>query len=188
MQEETVIKNRTRVMITAGILLLVSLACSFPLFITPVDSEEAKSEVPPTMEPPPTETVSLPTVEPTNTPEPTAVNLQTAIAADWDGAWVIWFGDDMLKVDIDFLQDGTTITGNAVHKKGHSLAFLGEIATDGMSVSGTWEATDGTSGTFTIYDLGSFAQFNGNLDGRDPFCGARSAANQPAACFLSVTK
>ena len=178
--------NKSQILIVVVAVLAANLACSFPLYITP--AIQPTSALPEIVDQQPLQTETLPTLEPTQTVEPTATSMATALAARWDGPWTIWFGDAQTKVEIDFVQDGIKIVGNAVHKKGHSIAFTGQIAADGVTVNGNWEATDGTSGTFTMYDLDSFAQFNGNLDGRSPFCGARVATNKPASCFVNITK
>jgi hypothetical protein len=86
-------------------------------------------------------------------------------------------------LDIDFLQQGYTLVGNTATDDGQSLLFNGIISQDGMSVSGTWESTNGTSGNFIMALDGNLFAFTGNLGGGVPFCGNRKNSIKPTPCI-----
>ncbi|HEY60215.1 MAG TPA: hypothetical protein G4N92_05980 [Anaerolineae bacterium] len=173
-------KNNSMKITPVLILLIIStLACNFPQLTVPTAEVEIKTEedeAPTAISPTsiPTETIA-PTIEPS-----------PVTMVDWSNVWVVWIGSSSKKVTFDFLQQGSKLSGSAVVEGGHSYALNGTIANDWQSVNGTLESTNGTSYEFTIYLLDTLAQFNGNLNGTEPFCGARDSSAKPATCFASV--
>ncbi len=72
-------------------------------------------------------------------------------------------------------QDGRTFTGTYVNG-----TVEGTI--DGVTATGTWKTTGGTSGPFTWYLLNGL-QFNGNYGGTNQWCGYRSGSGAPSPCL-----
>ena len=163
--------------ITLIALLAVSVACSLPFVISPVEPEEKIVYIEITSTPLPAESTPLPTTEPTTSAETPAVPVNLV------GPWTIWQGTKEKILDIDFLQQGYTLTGNTATDDGYSLLFNGTISQDGKSVTGTWESTNGTTGNFLMALDESLSTFSGNLGGGVPFCGNRSAATKPSPCI-----
>jgi len=165
------------------VILAVTIACSMPFVISPVEPTEKIVYV---------EITSTPVVTPTPAPSPTANPAVPAatptvpaatVSVNLDGAWTIWQGIKEQQLDIDFLQQGYILVGNAATDDGRSLLFNGTISQDGMSVSGTWESTIGTSGNFTMALDSNLASFTGNLGGGVPFCGNRKNSIKPNPCI-----
>jgi len=154
-------------------ILLISIACSLPFTITPVETEEKIVYVEITSTPQATITTQA---EATTTTTP-------AVAVNLDGIWTIWQGSNEQQLTINFLQQGYNITGNVATGDGHSILFKGTINQDSKGVTGTWESTTGTSGTFTMYLSDSLQTFSGNLGGGVPFCGTRTGTAKPSPCI-----
>lgn len=90
-------------------------------------------------------------------------------AGDW---FVLCVGcDGGMKI----AQDGRQISGSFVNG-----TLDGVI--DGVTATGTWRKTDGTSGPFTWYLING-VQFNGNGGGANQWCGYRSGAGAPTPCL-----
>ncbi|MDP2966441.1 MAG: hypothetical protein Q8N39_10485 [Pelolinea sp.] len=168
-----------RLVIVLIAILAVSVACSLPFVISPVQPEEKIVYV---------EITSIPAAPPapTSAPAPTAESPAPAVtptvSVNLDGSWAIWQGTSEQQLDIDFLQIGYSLVGNTATGNGHSLLFNGTISQDGKSVSGTWESTSGTSGSFIMALDASYSAFSGNLGGGVPFCGSRSGT-KPSPCI-----
>ncbi len=105
------------------------------------------------------------------------------VSVSLEGPWTIWEGRDQKRLDIDFLQKGFELTGNAATKDGQSLLFEGVISYDGSTVTGTWESTSGTTGSFVMNLDSSYGMFSGNLGGGVPFCGNRLNTSMPSPCL-----
>jgi hypothetical protein len=164
-----------RLVIALIAILAVSVACSLPFAIAPVQPEEKIVYVEVTSTPvPPTDASADESTPPATTP---------AVAVNLDGPWTIWQGTSEQQLDIDFLQQGYNLIGNTATGDGHSLLFKGTISQDSKSVSGTWESTSGTSGNFIITLDVSVSTFSGNLGGGVPFCGSRSGSAKPSPCI-----
>lgn len=166
-----------RLVIALIAILAVSLACSLPFVISPVEPEEKIIYVEVTSTPVP------PTATPLPPAEPAAPAATPAVSVNLDGHWTIWQGASEQKLDIDFLQQGYSLVGNTATDDGQSLLFNGTISQDGKNVSGTWESTRGTSGSFIMALDASLFSFSGNLGGGVPFCGNRSGVTQPSPCI-----
>ena len=162
--------TQSRLLLLA-VILLISVACTLPFTITPVESEEKIIYVEITSTP------EQPAVEPT---EPAAT---PSVAVNMDGIWTIWQGPGEQQLTINFLQQGYNLIGNTASGSGHSLLFKGTISQDSRGATGTWESTSGTSGTFIIYLSDSLQSFSGNLGGGVPFCGTRSGNLKPPTCL-----
>jgi len=160
-------------------LFLISLACTSPIYIgAPVEQEVKEVIVVVTATP------EVATVEPTQeTQAPASIAVTPTVSVNLGGEWVIWQGSKTQRLDIDFLQQGYSLVGNAATGGGHSILFKGTISQDGKSVTGTWETTSGTSGTFNTFLDATLSNFSGNLGGGVPFCGTRSGASQPSPCL-----
>jgi hypothetical protein len=167
-----------RLIVAVIALIAFTVACSMPFVISPVQPEEKIVYV---------EITSTPIVAPSAAPSPTAnpvvPTATPAVSVNLDGPWTIWQGVKEVKLDIDFLQQGYSLVGNTSTDDGQSLLFKGTISQDGKSVSGTWESTNGTSGSFLMALDSSLATFSGNLGGGVPFCGNRSNFTKPSPCI-----
>ncbi len=184
-------KNKRIIVLAAlTLMLFVSAACSFPLIqISSGTTAEATTapaavftQVAATKEVvevvPAATTVPVATTEPVATTDPARI----AVPIDWGGEWVIWRGSTAQKLNFDLLQQGALLTGSAVIGGGNSLLLKGTLSTDGKTLTGIWEATDGTSGPFTAYLSSALNSFSGNLGGTQPFCGARAGIAKPNPC------
>jgi len=171
-------KNRTTVKFIAMMLVFFTLACTLPFYIATAPEPEEK----------------IVYVEITSTPEEVTESTETVeadqdivvtqtVSINIDGAWTIWQGSVEQQLDIDFLQQGYDLVGNAAIGDGHSILFKGVINQDGTSVTGTWESTTGTSGNFTMDLSESLSSFSGNLGGGVPFCGTRMGTSKPQPCL-----
>ena len=158
-------------------IMAVTVACSLPFVISPVQPEEKIVYVEVTSTPLPPTATTAPAAE------PTLAAATPAVAVNLDGPWTIWQGTGEQQLDIDFLQQGYNIIGNTATGDGQSLLFKGTISQDSKSVSGTWESTKGTSGSFVITLDASVSSFSGNLGGGVPFCGSRSGTAKPSPCI-----
>jgi len=158
-------------------IMAVTVACSLPFVISPVQPEEKIVYVEVTSTPLPAAATTAPAAQPT---QPAAT---PAVAVNLDGPWTIWQGTAEQQLDIDFLQQGYNLIGNAASGDGHSLLFKGTISQDSKSVSGTWESTSGISGSFIATLDASVSSFSGNLGGGVPFCGSRSGTAKPSPCI-----
>ena len=168
-----------RLVIALIAILAVSVACSLPFVISPVQPEEKIVYVEVTSTPVPPTATPLPPAEPA---APVAPSATPTVSVNLDGPWAIWQGTSEQQLDIDFLQKGYSLVGNTATDDGHSLLFNGTISQDGKSVSGTWESTTGTSGSFIMALDGSYSTFSGNMGGGVPFCGNRSGSTKPSPC------
>ena len=173
-------RNTTIILFAISVLLLIVIACTLPIYI--VTSPEATVE----------KEVVVVTAEPTMIPpEPVAPTVAVAptyavtptVSVNLDGPWTIWEGRDQKRLDIDFLQKGFEVTGNAATEDGQSILYKGSISYDGTSVSGTWESTSGTTGSFVMYLESSYSMFSGNMGGGVPFCGNRLNTSMPSPCL-----
>ena len=170
-------KNKNKWIILACLVILGTfLACELPISVMLPTSEAKEPEVVvitviATAEPAAEPTDAIPTA----TAEPAPV--------DWSGAWTVWMGSNYQQIVLDFVHKDGQITANAATGGGNSIAFYGQVASDKRSVTGNWESTDGRTGVFTFKILDSYTQFNGNMDGAQQICGARSVTNRPATCM-----
>ena len=171
-------KNRTTVKFIALMLVFFTLACTLPFYIATAPEPEE----------------NIVYVEITSTPEEVTESTDTdetdqdiaatqVVSINLDGPWTIWQGSAEQQLDIDFLQQGYDLVGNAAIGDGHSILFKGVINQDGTSVTGTWESTAGTSGNFTMDLSESLSSFSGNLGGGVPFCGTRMGTSKPQPCL-----
>jgi hypothetical protein len=160
-------------------LLIVGLACTLPIYFGAPVEQEVKEVVIVVTATPEAEIIQ-PTMEPA---APTTNAVTPTVSVNLGGEWVVWQGSNTQRLDIDFLQQGYSLVGNAATGGGHSILFKGTISQDGKSVTGNWEKTDGSSGVFNIYLDTALANFSGNLGGGVPFCGTRSGASQPSPCL-----
>lgn len=153
---------------------VVALSCTLPFTISPV-AEPSKEivYVEVTSTPAPVEQPTLAPVD--SAPAPT-------VSVNLDGEWTIWQGPKEQRLKISFLQQGNDLVGNTATGDGHSLLFKGAIAQDGVSVTGTWESTNGTAGNFIMLMGSGLNSFSGNLGGGVPFCGSRGGA-KPNPCI-----
>lgn len=158
-----------------SLIILISLSCTLPLYVGTAEPEEKIVYVEVTSTP--VEVESEPTTIPT-TPAQTPT-----VSVNLDGEWTIWQGSTEQQLKIDFLQQGYSLIGNAATGDGYSLLFNGTISQDGMSVTGQWESTSGTSGSFLMSMGTGLTNFSGNLGGGVPFCGARSGVPKPSPCI-----
>ncbi len=168
--------KRTTFIILFAILtiLLILLSCTMPIYIVtaPTETDDGSTDTPtPTL-----------TYTPTVTSTPTYAVTPT-VTVSLDGPWTIWQGTSEQMLDINFLQDGFDIIGNAATDDDHSILYEGVISYDGTTVSGTWESTNGTSGSFIMYLDGTYGRFSGNMGGGVPFCGSRTNTAKPAPCL-----
>jgi hypothetical protein len=174
-------RNTTIILFAISALLLVVISCTLPIYIvtspTTVDEDDEDKDVAdtPTQIPAATETPN-PTSTPTYAVTPT-------VSVNLDGPWTIWEGTAQKRLDIDFLQKGYDLTGNAATGDGQSLLFEGVVSYDGTNVTGTWQSTSGTSGNFIMYLDGSYTMFSGNMGGGVPFCGNRINSSKPDPCL-----
>ena len=166
-----------RLVIALIAIMAVTVACSLPFVISPVQPEEKIVYVEVTSTPLPPAATTAPAAEPT---QPAAT---PAVAVNIDGPWTIWQGTGEQQLDIDFLQQGYNVIGNTATGDGQSLLFKGTISQDSKSVSGTWESTSGISGSFVVSLDASVSSFSGNLGGGVPFCGSRSGTAKPSPCM-----
>ncbi len=164
-------------------IMAVTTACSLPFVISPVEPEEKIVYVEITSTPLPAAATTAPVVATQPAAEPTQPAATPAVAVNLDGSWTIWQGSSEQQLDIDFLQQGYNLIGNTATGKGQSLLYKGTISQDSKSVSGTWESTTGTSGSFVMILDSSAAAFSGNMGGGVPFCGTRSGTIKPSPCI-----
>ncbi|MBM3137683.1 MAG: hypothetical protein FJZ98_05795 [Chloroflexi bacterium] len=157
--------------VTSLIILLIGISCTLPFYFgAPVEPEKEIVYVEVTAEPT------------TVNDEPAPVGPTPAVAVNMDGEWTIWYGSTEKLLKISFLQKGYSLVGNAATGSGDSLLFNGTINQASDGVTGTWESTDGTSGSFTIKLGEGLTTFSGNMGGGVPFCGSRSGS-KPATCL-----
>jgi hypothetical protein len=181
---------RTWILIASTVLLIVMVACSLPISFD-VPTAEPKVIIVQVTAVPTTSAPQSPTALPivitatlpaATLPAPTAIVVESPV--DWSGAWVIWMGGSLQQINLDFVLKDNQITGNAAIGAGNSIAFYGLISADRRTVTGNWEVTNGSTGTFTWHILDTFNQFNGNKGSSEQICGARSATYRPAVCFV----
>lgn len=166
-----------RLIIAAAAILAVTVACSLPFVMAPVEPEEKIVYVEITSTP----STLTSTLQPVS--EPTLSAATPSIPVNMDGPWTIWQGTSGQQLDIDFLQQGFVLVGNTATGNGESMLFKGTISQDGRSVSGTWESTSGTYGSFYMSLDASLTFFSGNLGGGVPLCGSRSGVTKPSSCL-----
>ncbi len=159
--------------------LLVVLSCTLPIYIVANDSTTSKSD-----EEEEVVATAIPTITPTATLTSTPTyNVTPTVMAYLDGPWTIWEGKNQDRLDIDFLQDGYSLTGNAATDDGYSILYEGTISYDGTTVDGTWKSSKGTSGNFVFYLDPTYSVFGGNMGGGIPFCGNRENSHKPSPCL-----
>jgi ABC-type glycerol-3-phosphate transport system permease component len=170
-------RTTTVILLAIASLMLILLSCTLPIYVVTTAPTEEEKDI--------TETPTLtPTVTETPTPTSTPTYAVTpTVIVNLDGPWTIWQGTSQQRLDINFLQKGFSLVGNAATGDGQSLFFNGDISYDGTNVTGIWESTSGVSGNFVMYLDGSYATFSGNLGGGVPFCGNRLNASKPAPCL-----
>ena len=177
-------KNNIRILVACAAILAIILACTLPITITvPTTQEQPHVEIPPIVAAP----TAVPTAVPPTLVPPTVVPpAATAVMVapvNWSGAWVMWMGSALQQYNIDFVIRNNQLSGNAAIGGGNSIGFYGLVSADNRIVTGNWESTDGTSGTFTFRILDTYTQFNGNKGGVEQVCGARSGIARPASCL-----
>lgn len=173
----THMSNRIYTAAIALLLMGLVLACTIPVyFASAPDAEEKIVYV---------EITSTPVEEEEATVDETSTETaeDAVVSVNLDGPWTIWQGTAEQMLDIDFLQQGFDLIANAATGDGHSMMFSGKISTDGSTVSGTWESTNGTSGNFVMELNNSLNSFAGNLGGGVPFCGTRMGSSKPYPCL-----
>ncbi len=160
-------------------MLLIMLSCTIPIYFAnaPAD-EDADKEAEEAVD----TDVPSPTSIPADTSTPTYAVTPT-VSVSLDGPWTIWQGSDEQMLDLNFLQDGFDVVANVATDDDGSILFEGVISHDGATVSGTWESTNGTSGSFMMYLDGTYGRFSGNMGGGVPFCGNRVDTAKPAPCL-----
>lgn len=161
--------------LTLALLILFTVACTIPIYFSEPEPVEKIVYVEVTSTPQGDDAADAESDTEQEAMQPATVNL--------DGPWTIWHGSDEQELEIDFLQQDHELVANAATNDGHSILFKGTIGQDGKSVSGIWENTTGTSGTFTIYLNDALSSFNGNLGGGVPFCGTRTGSSKPYPCL-----
>jgi len=166
-----------RLVIALIAIMALTMACSLPFVISPVQPEEKIVYIEVTSTPLPPASTAAPAADPTQ------AAATPAVAINLDGPWTIWQGTGEQQLDIDFLQQGYNLIGNTATGGGQSLLFKGTISQDNKSVTGTWESTSGTSGSFVMALDASVSSFSGNLGGGVPFCGIRSGTVKPSPCI-----
>jgi hypothetical protein len=172
--------KRTKFIILFAILtiLLILLSCTMPIYIvtSPTNTDDDSTD-----KDADTSTPTL-TYTPTETSTPT-YQVTPTVSVSLDGPWTIWQGTSQQMLDINFLQDGFDITANVATEDDQSLLYEGVISHDGKTVTGTWESTNGTTGSFVMYLDSNFGTFSGNMGGGVPFCGNRTSTAKPATCL-----
>ena len=175
--------KRTTLVVLIAIfsILLILLSCTLPIYIVTNsdDDDDDDDEKDITNTPTPTATI---TQTPTLTYTPT-YEVTPTVSVSLDGPWTIWEGTDQQRLDLNFFQDGFSVTANAGTDDGYSILYEGVISYDGYTVSGEWESTNGLSGTFVMYLDGSYGVFSGNMGGGVPFCGNRMNTSKPSPCL-----
>jgi len=169
-------KASTGMKIAIFSLFLILLSCTLPIYVvtTPSEVEKVITATPEEV------SAAADTAEPTLT---ATFEVTPTVSVNLDGNWTIWQGTTQQELEIDFMQEDYSIVGNAATNDGHSMLLKGTISHDGKSVSGTWESTKGTSGSFTMYLEGAVSSFSGNMGGGVPFCGNRLSATMPSPCL-----
>lgn len=156
-------------------LLFVSIACTLPFTISPVETGDEKVVY--------IEVTSTPVEVATEAPVQAAATSTVSVPINMDGIWTIWQGSNEEQLTVNFLQQGFIITANVATSGGHSLLFEGTINQDNSNATGTWESTNGSSGIFNISFDGTAQSFSGNLGVGVPFCGTRLGSTKPAPCL-----
>jgi hypothetical protein len=174
--------NRKNVIILIALFtaMLVVLSCTLPIYIVAQTDTGKSSEAAVTQQIIVVTATPEATVAPTSTP---TQSVTPSVLVYLDGPWTIWEGTKQERLDIDFLQDGFSLVGNASTDDGHSILYEGTISNDGYSVSGTWRSTKGSSGSFIFYLDSSYSVFGGNMGGGVPFCGNRVSSKKPSPCL-----
>jgi len=175
-------KSRRLYYFIFSFLIITTIACTIPIYFGEASVPEEKIVyVEITSTPIPTESSAD---ESSNTAtQDTSTSPTATVSVSLDGAWTIWQGSSEQLLSINFLQTGYEIVGNTATGNGNSLLFNGVISQDGSAVSGNWENTDGTSGSFAMYLDNNKTSFSGNLGGGVPFCGTRSGSTKPSPCI-----
>lgn len=171
-------RTSTVILLALFSLFLILLSCTLPIYIvtSPTSTAEGK------------DLTETPTYTPTITETPTPTSTPTyqvtpTVTVNLDGPWTIWQGTSQQRLDIDFLQKDYSVTANTATGDGHSLLIEGMVSYDGTNVSGEWESTNGTSGSFIMYLDGTYSTFSGNMGGGVPFCGNRLSSSMPSPCL-----
>ncbi len=174
--------NRKNVIILIALFttMLVVLSCTLPIYIVAQTDTGKAPEAAATQQVIVITATPEPTVAPTSAP---TLSDTPSVLVYLDGPWTIWEGTKQERLDIDFLQDGYSLVGNAATDNGHSILYEGTISNDGTSVSGTWRSTKGSSGSFIFYLDSSYSVFGGNMGGGVPFCGNRVSSKKPSPCL-----
>jgi len=164
--------------IAAGMIVMLiatTLACTIPVNFAPAPEVEEKIVY--------IEITSTPAEEEEEVVEEEEEETSEVVSINVDGPWTIWQGAAEQKLAIDFLQKGSDVVGNTATDDGHSLLFKGTISSDGKSITGTWESTNGTTGNFMMEFNDALNSFSGNLGGGVPFCGTRMGSSKPYPCL-----
>ena len=175
--------NRKNVIILIALFtaMLVVLSCTLPIYIVAQTDTGKSSEAAVTQQIIVVTATPEATVAPTSTP---TLSVTPSVLVYLDGPWTIWEGTKQERLDIDFLQDGFSLVGNASTDDGHSnLIRRAPSAMTATSVSGTWRSTKGSSGSFIFYLDSSYSVFGGNMGGGVPFCGNRMNSKKPSPCL-----
>jgi hypothetical protein len=96
--------------------------------------------------------------------------------ASWYGTWTTNCGLSNCGT-MTLEQDGTSVDGSYASGDG---AVEGSVS--GTELTGTW-SRNGFSGTITFYLFNNGAQFNGNYDGSNAWCGYMGGAGMPGTCY-----
>ena len=137
----------------------------------------------PAPSPNPTSPPTNPTSQPTITPSPILTET-TKTQGPWEGTWTLWTRTSMEKKKFTFTQSGNDLSGESEIIDNNQSTFTGKISDDSQAVTGSWKSTLGWEGVFAIRLLESGNQFNGNINGNEPCCGARNESEQPEDCIL----
>lgn len=100
---------------------------------------------------------------------------ESVFGSGWGGEWTMWIGPDEAETLMVLEQ-----TGNTVRTLLYDIE--GTLSDDGTAISGSWSAF-GSSGVLEAKLLSNQAQFQGNLNGLFPLCGARPGASKPQPCM-----
>ena len=160
-------------------IMLILLSCTMPIYIVTSETDEdddKEAEIVVNTAAPVATNTAVDTSVPTYAATPT-------VSVSLDGPWTIWQGSDEQMLDINFLQDDFDVTANVATGDDSSILYEGVISHDGTTVSGTWESTNGTTGSFVMYLDSTYGRFSGNMGGGVPFCGNRLDTVKPSPCL-----
>ena len=124
-------------------------------------------------------------------PTPTSTTTLTPTSTDtvappspFGGVWNMKVFEKTYAVTL--IQTGNSITGTFLASEKSTVSLTGIVDADGKTVTGSFDETQGLSGTFTWYLLTNTVQFTGHGDiaggGRLPWCGYRDGQSAPEPC------